>query len=161
MTLSARASASLTITLASLATSAGLTVGRCSTAYDNSTNLDEFLKLYGAIFTGTTPTAGTIDVWAFSERADGTWPALFTGAYSGTDGGFTVQSRTILAQGATLIAQMTTDTTSNQEYPFLPIDLVSALGGPLRKFAVFVTHSTVAALKASSHDVSVKANYYA
>lgn len=161
MTLSARASASLTITLGALATSAGLTVGRCSTAYDNSSNLDEFLKLLGAIFTGTTPTAGTIEVWAFTERADGTWPALFTGAYSGSDGGFTVQSRTILQQGAVQIANMTTDTTSDREYAFLPVDVVALLGGPVRKFAVFVTHSTVAALKAASHDISVKANYFA
>lgn len=161
MTLAARASAAQTITLASLAASSGLTAGRCSTAYDNSTNLDEFVKVMGAIFSGTTPTVGAIEVWAFHERADGTWPALFTAAYTGTDGAFTAQSRTILQQGAALVAAMVNDTTTDREYPILPVDLVALLGGPVRKCAFFVTHSTVAALKSASHDISVKANYFA
>jgi hypothetical protein len=57
MTITARSSSNLTCTLASLATSSGLTVGRCSDAYDNSSNKDENLSVSGIITTGTTPTA--------------------------------------------------------------------------------------------------------
>lgn len=163
MTFTARASAAQTITLASLATSSGLTVGRCSTAYDNSTNLDEFLSCSGLITTGTSPTAGQIEVWVFAERADGSWPELFTASYTGTDGGFTINSRDVLAAGAERIARIDTDATSNRSYVFKPADLARALGGVVRKAALFVTHSTAVNLNstAGNHVIHVKPHYYA
>jgi hypothetical protein len=163
MTFTARASAPQTIALAGLAASSGLTVGRCSTAYDNSTNLDEFLAASGLITTGTSPTAGQIEVWVFAERADGSWPELFTSAYSGTDGGFTVKSRDVLAAGAERIARIDTDATSDRGYVFKPVDLARLLGGVIRKVATFVTHSTVANLNgtAGNHAIHIKPHYYA
>lgn len=163
MTLTARSSSALTITLASLATSSGLTVGRCSTAYDNSTNLDELLSVSGLITTGTSPTAGAIEVWAFAERADGTWPELFSAAYTGTDGGFTINSRDQLFSGAARVASMVTSSTSNANYVFSPKDVVELLGGAVRKVALFVTHNTVANLNSTSgnHSIHIKPHYWA
>ena len=60
-----RASAAYTITLASLASSSGLTVGRCSTSKSNATNKDEILAVSGQITVGTTTTAGVIRLYLY------------------------------------------------------------------------------------------------
>lgn len=163
MSLTFRASSSLTITLASLASSSGLTAGRCSAMFDNSTNLDELAAAALQTMTGTSPTAGVIELWAFHERKDGTWPDLFTAAYSGTDGGFTARSRDVLMAGARLIRSVTTDTTSDRPYTVHPTDLAQRLGPIIRRVGFFVTHSTVAALNATAgnHDLTVKSAYWA
>lgn len=150
MTTNYRATAALTWTLASLATSAGLTVGRCSTAYDNGTNKDDGLGVSALITTGTTPTAGMIEVWAFAQRADATWPELFTAAYVGTDGGFTVSSRDVLFPGAVLVGSAITDATSNRPYVIRLRDVAAQFGFAPKQFALFGVHSTVAALNATA-----------
>lgn len=165
MTITTRASSALTCTLASLATSTGLTVGRCSDAYDNSTNKDENLSVSGLITTGTTPTTGTtIEVWAFGERADGTWPELFTSAYTGTDGGFTVQNRDVLFGGAALVVALRNNVaTSNLGYVIRPRDITEILTQYTSKFALFVTHSTGVNLNSTggNHVLTVKPSYWA
>lgn len=166
MTLAARASASLSITLASLAASSTLTVGRCSAAYDNSANLDELLPISGKFKTGAANLqAGLIEVWAFAERADGTWPELFTAAYTGADGGFTVTERNVLQAGAALVCAIPTST-SQRDWVFRPRDLSMLLGGAVRKAAVFVTHSAhtstnVWSATAGDFDISIKPHYWA
>lgn len=166
MTQSTRASSSLTITLASLAASSTLTVGRCSTEYNNATNLDEVLSVSGKFKTAATNLqAGVIEVWAFAERADGTWPELFTSTYSGTDGGFTVTERNVLIAGARMIAQITTGTTQ-RDYPFAPVNIAQRLGTGVRKFALFVTHNAHTSANGWSatggdFDISVKPFYWA
>lgn len=165
--LTARSSSALTITLASLAHSGALTVGRCSSAYDNTTNVDEFLSLAAKITTGTSPTASkTIEVWVFAELADGVWPDLFSSAYSGADGGFTVRSREILFGGARLVGAINTGSsgnTSDVPYTFAATDIAALLGGVVRKFAVFVTQDTGVSLNATggNHSVNVKPHYRA
>ncbi len=159
-----RASSDLTITLASLATSSDWTVGRCSTSYSNATNKDEIMALAGQITTGTSPTAnpGVIEVWAFAQRKDSTWPDLFTSAYSGTDGGFTVRSRDILFAGARPVARIQTNTTSNVPYSFGPLNLSALFGYPVKEWAIFVTHNTGVSLNgtAGNHVISVNPAYY-
>lgn len=163
MTLTARSSSARTVTsIDSLASSSGLTVGACTDAYDNSTNLDELLAASGQITVASSGlSAGTIEVWAFSERADGTWPDLFTSAYSGSAGGFTIRTRDILAAGAALVASMATDTTASRPYSFRPTDLPARLGGFVRKVAFFAVHNTGAALASSGNAISVKPEYWA
>jgi hypothetical protein len=165
MTITARSSSALTCTLASLATSSGLTVGRCSSAYDNSTNRDENLSISGLITTGTTPTIGTvIEMWAFGERADGTWPELFTAAYTGSDGGFTIQDRNVLFGGAALVASLRNQVaTSNLGYVIRPRDICELLTAYTSKFALFVTHSTGVNLNSTggNHVLTVKPSYWA
>lgn len=163
MTLSARSSVAMTMTsINSLASSSGLTVGACTDAYDNSTNLDEMLSASGVIKVAAAGlSAGNIEVWAFAERADGTWPALFSSAYSGSAGGFTVVSRGVLSAGAQLVRSMVTTTTASVEYGFRPADLAAMLGGAIRKVAFFVVHNTGAALASSGQAISIKPHYWA
>lgn len=159
-----RATSNLTCTLASLATSSDWTVGRCSAGYSNATNKDDILAVAGQIMTGTSPTAnpGTIEVWAFAQRADSTWPDLFTASYSGSDGGFTVRSRNILFAGARLVAAMTTSTTSNLPYSFGPLDLAQLFGYVPKEVALFVTHNTGVALNGTggNHVLTVHPAFY-
>jgi hypothetical protein len=159
-----RASSAYTITLASLATSAGLTVGRCSTSRSNATNKDEILAVAGQIMVGTTTTAGVIEVWVFAQRADGTWPDLFTTTYSGTDGGFTVRSRDVLLAGAVLVSLPMTVAASltNVPFSFGPRDLSMLFGYPPKEHALFVTHSSGVALNSTggNHSIDLSAAYY-
>lgn len=158
-----RASSALTITLASLATSSGLTVGRCSSSYSNSSNKDEILALSGQITVGTTTALGAIEVWAFVPRADGAWPDLFTAAYSGSDGGFTVRSRDILIAGARQVKYMPVAASlTNIPFSFAARDLAELFGYPPKEFAVFVTHSSGVNLNstAGNHSIDVLPAYY-
>lgn len=167
MTLATRASSAVTMTLAGLATSSSLTVGRCSAAIDNSTNMDEILEITAQVMTGTSPTASkSIELWTFSELADGTWPDLFTAAYSGSDGGFTIRSREILFSGARIVGVINTGSagnTSNVPYTFAPIDIAQLLGGAVRKVALFGVHDTGVNLHATgeNHVVTLKPYYWA
>jgi hypothetical protein len=157
-----RASSAYTITLASLATSSGLTVGRCSTSRSNATNKDEHLGVAGRITIGSSASAGTIEVWAFAQRADGTWPEIFTAAYSGSDGGFTINSRDILRASAYLVAGITTAAGSNVAYPFRLVDLSRLFGFAPKEHALFVTHNTGVNLNstAGNHSIDLTAAYY-
>lgn len=158
-----RASSALTITLASLASSSGLTVGRCSTSYSNATNKDEIIGLAGQITVGTTTTAGVIEVWAFAQRADSTWPDLFTTSYAGTDGGFTIRSRDILFAGARLVSSMTVAASlSNVPHSFGPQDVAALFGYPPKDVAFFVAHNSGVALNATAgnHAMHILPAYY-
>lgn len=133
-------STALTITLASLATSSTLLVGRNGTAVDISgiTTIPIDILLGGSIMTGTTPTtAKIIEVWAAASE-NGT---AYSGTVPATDAGLTMVAET---KGLLrLVASMATNATSNTAYTFAPVSLASLYGGILpRKFNVFVTHST-------------------
>ena len=158
-----RASSAYTITLASLATSAGLTVGRCSTSKSNATNKDEILAVSGQITVGTTTTAGSIEVWAFAQRADSTWPDLFTAAYSGTDGGATIRSRDVLRAGAVLVGSATVSASlSNVPFTIAPRDLSELFGFPPKEHALFVVHSSGVNLNSTggNHSIDLMSAYY-
>jgi hypothetical protein len=157
-----RASSAYTITLASLASSSGLTVGRCSTSKSNASNKDEHLGVSGVITIGGSASVGLIEVWAFAQRRDGTWPELFTGAYSGSDGAFTVQGRQILRAGAYLVAGMQTVAGSNVAYPFRIVDLARLFGFAPAEHALFVVHNTGVNLNstAGNHSIDLLAARY-
>lgn len=158
-----RASSALTITLASLATSSGPTAGRCSSSYSNATNKDEIMAVAGQITVGTTTTSGVIEIWSFAQRKDGTWPDLFTAAYSGSDGGFTVRSREVLQGGAVLVSSLTVlASLSNVPFSFGPRDISELFGYPPKEWAVFVTHSSGVALNATggNHSIDVSPAYF-
>ncbi len=165
MTITSRASSALTHTVASLATSSGRTVGRVSTAYSNTTNLDEEVAASVLFTTGTTPTAGgIIEAWVFAQREDGTWPDIFTASYSGTDGGFTVRSRDHLRAGAALLGAVSVLSTSDLPYILAPRNVGQLLGLNLvRQFAVFVTHSTGVNANSTTgnHETVVLPSYWA
>lgn len=152
------AAANLTITLASLATSAGLTAGRESTAVDNSSNVYLDYLLSSKITTGTSPTAGVIEMWVVAELDDSTWPDVF----DGTDSAETVTSREILTSSARIAGSCVNDTTSNRTYGFAKISVASLFGGTCpRKFVVFVVHSSGVNLNStgSNQQVTVQGVY--
>lgn len=160
MTTNYRASSAVTITLASLATSSGLTVGRCSTAYSNATNKDDFLLPTLKVRSGSVaPTAGgSIEFWAFAQRADSTWPEIFTAAYSGTDGGFTVVSRDILFAGAVLLGSVTNDASTARDYVIRGRELAQVFGAVPQNVAFFVVQSTGQALDSTGANFSLSVN---
>lgn len=144
-----RASSDLTISLASLASSATWVAGRESTAYDNSTNLDVDVRLSGKITVGTTPTTNTqIIVWVVPEIKDSTWPDVM----DGTDSAETwtnVEMRDAVARIAAVINVVST--TSDLAYPFDCGSVAALFGGILpAKFVVFVAHNTGVALNATA-----------
>lgn len=149
------ASSNLTITLASLASSSTLIAGRVATQTDNSTNLYDDYLLSGFFKTGTSPTAGTIEVWVIPEVDDTTLPD----SLSATDAAYTATSRDILTAEAALAWSVATDTTTGRTYYMRKTSVAALFGGVCpRKFSVFVTHSTVAALDSTgaSHELAVE-----
>lgn len=140
-------SASLTITLASLATSATLVAGQESTAISNTSNLYLDALVGGQITTGTSPTAGTIEVWAYAALNDTpTYPDVL----DGTNSAETFTSVDIKQISMRLIAAISTDTTSDQSYPFAPVSLKELFGEMPTHWGVFVTHDTAVNLNATA-----------
>lgn len=141
------ASSALTITLAALASSSSLLAGREATLFDNSTGLYLDILLGGQVMTGTSPTAGQIEVHVIANSDDTRWPDVF----DGTDSAETItlaEIKNVICAPATV---MSTTTTSNQAYPFSGISVANLFGGTLpKKWVAFVTHNTVAALNATA-----------
>jgi hypothetical protein len=143
----------VTITLASLATSAGLVVGRQSTIIDNASTKYLDVILSGQVTVGTTPTAGTIAVYVFAPlkvvSSAYTYPIATTTALGGTDAAATFEAGQLgqlrFAGAASTVA------TSDRAYAFEPVSIASLFGGvmPLA-CGVFVTHSTGVNLNATA-----------
>jgi hypothetical protein len=140
----------LTITLASLASSTARLAGRQSAVYDNTATGTFYLDFLvaGKVTTGTSPTAGVIEVWAFGQLED---TPTFGDVLTAADAAVTLTSDGIKASLLRLVAVIATDATSNRTYPFAPTSLASLFGGMLpKRVGMFVTHSTVAALNATA-----------
>src|SRR5437870_1747049 len=103
------AASNVTITLASLASSA--TAGQQSNETDNSTNLYLDYLLSAKVTTGTSPVAGRIELWVVSELDDSTYPDVITNA---GDAGKTWKTADIRAGAAALAWSQPTDNISNQ-----------------------------------------------
>lgn len=152
------ASAAVTITIASLASSSTFVAGTESDAIDNTSNKYEDYSLGGKITTGTTPTAGEIRVYVAGLVDDSVYPDVL----DGTSSAETITSAGILDAATRLVARIVTDTTSNRTYWIGPTSIRAAFGGFLpKKFVVYVAHSTVAVLHAtgSNHALSVVGQY--
>lgn len=137
--LSYAASAAITLTLTSLADGSY----RQSTAVDNGTNLYMDAHVGGSLQTGTSPTGGTIEIYAYAD-IDGT---LYTAGASGTDGAYTADGEEGLLK---LLLVITPDTTSDQDYVWGPVSVASAFGGILpKKWGLVVANNSGAALNAT------------
>lgn len=143
----------LTITLASLATSSTLVAGRESTAIDNTSNLYDDAIIGGFITTGTSPTAGQIEVWAYGSY-DGT---SYAGGASGSDANLTPEGS---QKGALrLICVIQTTTASNQKYTFGGYSIAAAFGGVMPpKWGIFVVHNTAVNLNSTGGNHEIKYN---
>lgn len=153
------ASAAVTISLASLASSATFVAGRESTLVDNTSNKYLDYQLSGKITTGTTPTVNTeIRVYVVGIMEDSTWPDVF----DGTDSPETVTSTYILDGLCALAARLQVSASSDIAYPLRNISVRALFGGVLpKKFVVFVSHNTVVALNATggNHTIYVTGEY--
>jgi hypothetical protein len=146
--------AALTITLASLATSATRVVGRESTAIDNSTNLYLDALVSGKITTGTTPTAGQIDIWVYACHDE---TPTYMDVLDGTDSDETFTDELSRNSAMRLAHVIATDTTSNQTYWIAPFSVRELYRGVMPRFwGVFVSHSCVAALHATGGNHEIK-----
>lgn len=159
-----RVSSAVAITLASLAASSNLTVGRASALVTNAGSRDDFVMPYLRVRTNSTPptAGGQIELWAFARRADGTWPELFSSAYTGIDAAATVVSREILFAGAVLLCSVANDATASRDYVLRAREIAMAFGAVPQEFAFFVTQSTGQALDstAGNHALTVNPGSY-
>ena len=150
------ASANLTITLASLASSATWVAGRESTLIDNTSNLYLDYLLSGKITVGNGPTAGQIRVYVIAMLDDANWPDVI----DGTDSDETISSVMTRDNICKLGAVISPDTTVDAVYYFGPFSVANLFGGKCpAKFVVFITHSLVQALAAAGQQVTQKGVY--
>lgn len=140
------ASAQLALGSASLASSATFVAGRESNAFDNTTTKYPSVAVSGFATTGTTPTAGELRWYLVPMLDDSTWPDVF----DGTDSAETVTSVAILQACGVLLAAIPADTTSDRTYAFYARNVAALLGWMPKKFVIYHTHSTVAALNATA-----------
>lgn len=152
-------SASVTCTLASLASDTNLLAGRESNEVSNTSNLYLDYILAGKVTTGTSPTASrNIEVWVIPLAEDSTYPDVF----DGTDSNETATTRDMLASYGVCVANMLTTNTSDRTYWFSGVSVRRALGGTLpKKFVVFVVHNTGVNLNstAGNHAIYVTGTY--
>jgi hypothetical protein len=151
-------STTFTITLASLAASSTLLVGRGSLAVDNTITPAADYLIGGIIKAGTSPTAGVFQVWAVAAIDD--TPTYLDG-YAGTDSAVTFTNADIQAATAKLLVTGVTTTTTNQVYGFGPVSLLSAYSvvgagwqSVPKKWGVFVTHSMVATMNSAGSSLT-------
>ena len=141
--------AALTMTsLASLASSSTLVAGACSAVVDNTSNLNDDELITGIIKTGTSPTVSTfIEIWAWGILDD---TPTYPDTIAGTDAAKTLTSlNTKLAGAFKRLVTITVDATSNATYPF-EASLASAFDGYMpKKWGLWITQNTGAALNAT------------
>lgn len=149
-------SSALTITMASLATSATHISGRESTEIDNTSNVYVDALLEGFVTVGTTPTIDTtirIYVW-------GSHTALSTTAKDALDGADSAETlnsegirNLLLKRAATLQVD---ETVSNQTYYFGPLSIAELFGEMPQYWGVFVAHDTGVNLNSTGSNHEIK-----
>jgi len=140
----------LTISLASIATSSGFTAGAESNQIDNSSTLFDDIIIQGLVTVGTTPTTATnilVYVWG-SDTSLGT-TAL--DVLDGTDSAETITSAGVRNGMLSLAAVLDVDSnTSNRGYYVKAFGVAQFFGGVLPKFCgIFVAHNTAVNLNAT------------
>ena len=148
--------ADVACTVASLASSTTLLVGRESATVDNSANLVLDYLCSGKITTGTSPTtARSIQVWCVASWDGTTWPAGFAGSDAA--------GPTLIAENKNsalrLVAGISTVATSDVTYHWTNVSIASLFGGVVPvKFSFFVTHDTAVNLNStgSNHQIRVQ-----
>lgn len=149
------ASATVTISLASLASSATLVAGRQSASVDNTSNLYDDAVVAGVIKAGSITPPGLIYVYAYAIRDDApVWPDVMTGS----DAAATITSVGVGQGYLKPIAVLNVDT-SAVSYWWGPESLAQRFGGIMpQKWGIFVTHNTGAGLDSSAGNHVIKYN---
>ena len=136
--------AALTISPASLATSATFIAGRESNEVDNSSNKYDDVLVQGKVTVGTTPTINTqIQIWvyaSFDDAPSSTNIDVIDGADSAED--FVTVGRRNSAQKLGAVIEVTA-TTSDVAHFLAPFSVAQLFGGVMPKFwGVFLAHNT-------------------
>jgi hypothetical protein len=159
VTLKRGSSGSMTITLASLATSATRVAGREGTAIATAEPAIDY-QVGGKITTGTTPTVGKqIDIWVYASVTD---TPDYPDVFDGTDSAETVTSENVRNAALKHLHTIVVDATSDQAYWFGPLSIADLFGGHLPKhWGIFVTHDTAVNLNATggNHVISYRPVY--
>ncbi len=142
--------ATITISLASIATSSTFVAGAESSQIDNTTNLYVDASVQGLITVGTTPTINTqIQVWVWGSHTSLATTAL--DVLDGTDSVETLTSAGVRDSFLKLAAVGIVDaTTSDRAYAIGAFSLVRVLGYMPRFWGLFVTHNTGVNLNATA-----------
>jgi hypothetical protein len=138
----------LTCTLASLATSSGLLVGREATAVTNVSTQYPDVQVFGQIMTGTSPTAGVIEVWAYGIIKHVTSTPTYPSPITGSDAAVTFVAETKVR--LINVDTMATNATSNTPYAIKPTSLRQLFGIMPVKWGLFVVHNTAVNLNATA-----------
>ena len=151
---STSSSNAITITLASLATSATFVAGRESTVVDNTSNNFIDAIVSGQVTVGTSPTTAkqiVVYVYAPLKVASGTftYPLATTTALTASDAAATFEidqlNQLRFAAAANVIA------TSDRAYSFAPFSVAALFGGVLPlKWGLYVAHNTAVNLNATA-----------
>lgn len=139
------ADAAMTMDLSALNSSSTFTLGRESTAVDNTANLYLDFRITGTYIAGTTPTTPAETRLYLIIPTDDTpaWPDVF----DGTDSNETVTNSNIL-DTLPMLWSGTVGTTSNQTYPIISaMTVAQVLGFCPSRWGLFFTHFHTAALK--------------
>ena len=140
--------------LQSLASSSTFLAGWTSAWIDNTTVLALDYLATANIAAGTTPTAGSVRVYAYAQHSDGaTAPSLFSAGTAGTEGAATITDTEMRDASLVLLWSSDIDTTTNDNYTMPPRSIAQAFGQVPRKFALFIAHDTVAALRSTLNAV--------
>ena len=139
-------SASLGVTLSSLASDTNLLAGRESDVVSNATDLYLDYLLSGVITTASSGlTDGkTINVYVYAQQTDSpSYPAGITGS----DANLTMDSSNVRDAGLLLAASAYTNDTGSPAYSFNAVSIASCFGGSVpQRWGLFVVHDTGAAL---------------
>lgn len=141
----------ITISLASLATSATLVAGRECTQIDNTSNLYLDAQLFGSVMVGTTPTANTvIQLFLWGSDVGAATTAIDT--IVGADGARTITNVGILQ--SSLVpgpVGIVSATTSNVAIPIRCESVATALGLPVLPpyWGFFLAHNTAVNLNST------------
>lgn len=139
--------ATITASVASLASDTNLLAGIESAIVDNRTDGFEDHILSGKFTTGTSPTASRqIEIWAVAWDSNA-WPDVF----DGTSSAETITSADIKNALCKAVAVLPTNNTSDRTYSFTGVSMKTVFGGVLpSQYVLFIVHNTGVALNATA-----------
>jgi len=132
-----------------LASSATFIIGRESTAVDNSSNRYIDSEITAKVTTGTTPTVDK-EIRIYGYQALNPDTPTYPDQITGTDSTVTLTSAYMLDGGLKpMLGSTAVSATSNLGYPIACLSSAQAWGKEPKRWGLYVTHSTVAALHAT------------
>ena len=140
----------ITLSPASLASSATFVAGRESTEIDNTTNKFIDALVQGFVTTGTTPAVDKqIRLYVWGSHAAPSTTAL--DVIDGVDSAETFTSAEIQNSILVRVKTIIVNATSDQKYHIKPFSIAALFDGEIPKYwGLFVAHDTVAALNSTA-----------